>query len=140
MSTLFFGEGNLGGDAEFHEFPNPDDTNKPYRLLRARVYFDNPVRQPDGTFRDRGGYWTTVELWHSSAEQWAKLFRKGMRVVVHGKALIEEWTDNEGEAQVSDKVDAKLMAILPHRIEAITLAPKSSTSAEDSSAEAQREL
>lgn len=125
MSTLFFGEGNLGGDAEFHEFPNPDDEHAPYRLLRARVYFDNPVRQKDGTFEDRGGYWTTVELWHSSAEQWSKLFRKGMRVVVHGKALIEEWTDGDGQPQVTDKVDAKLMAILPYRIEAITLAPKS---------------
>lgn len=127
MSTLFFGEGNLGGDAEFHEFPNPDDEDAPYRLLRTRVYFDNPVRQKDGTFKDRGGCWMTVELWHAAAERWSKLFRKGLRVVVHGKTITEDWTDSEGRLQVTSKVDAKLMAILPYRIEAITLTPKAST-------------
>jgi single-strand DNA-binding protein len=137
MSTLFFGEGNLGGDAEFHEFPNPDDAQAPYRLLKARVYFDNPVRQSDGTFRDRGGSWMTVELWHAAAEHWSRLFRKGMRVVVHGKTVTEEWTDSEDTPQVTTKVDAKLMAILPYRIEAITLAPKTSTPAEESDAEVQ---
>lgn len=137
MSTHFFGEGNLGGDAEFHEFPNPDDEHAPYRLLRARVYFDNPVRQKDGTFKDCGGYWSNVELWHSSAEQWAKLFRKGMRIVVHGKAFTEEWTDGDGRPHVIDKVDARLMAILPYRIESVTLARKTSTPAEGSHAEVQ---
>lgn len=137
MSTLFFGEGNLGGDAEFHEFPNPDDEQAPYRLLRARVYFDNPVRQTDGTFKDRGGGWMTVELWHAAAERWSKLFCKGMRVVVHGKTITEDWTDGEGRPQVTTKLDARLMAILPYRIESVTLAPKASTPAEGSHAEAQ---
>jgi single-strand DNA-binding protein len=124
MSTYFFGEGNLGGDAEFHEFPNPDDQSAPYRLLRVRVYFDNPVRQQDGKFVDRGGCWMTVELWHAAAERWSKLFRIGMRVVVHGKTITESWTDGDGKPHVTSKLDAKFMAILPHRVEAITLTPK----------------
>lgn len=130
MSTLFVGEGNLGGDAEFHEFPNPDDENAPYRLLRARVYFDNPMRQKDGTFKDRGGHWITVELWHPSTERWSKLFRKGMRVVVQGKLISEDWSDNEGTPHTTTKIDAKLMAMLPYRIEAVTVAPKVSAPAD----------
>lgn len=135
MSTLFFGEGNLGGDAEFHEFPNPEDENSPYRLLRARIYFDNPVRQKDGSYEDRGGYWTTVELWHSSAERWSKLFRKGMRVVVHGKTISEGWSDAEGKPQVTSKVEARLIAVLPYRVDAITLTPRTAAHVEPATAD-----
>src|SRR3546814_16454041 len=87
----FFGEGNSCSAPEYREFPNGND--EPSRLLRLNVYFDNPVPKKDGTFEDRGGFWAPVELWHPDAESWASLYQKGMRVVVEGRTVRDEWED-----------------------------------------------
>ena len=93
MSTHFFGEGNIGSAPEFREFPGGN--NEPSRLLRLNVYFDNPVPKRDGTFEDRGGFWAPVELWHRDAEHWKELYQKGMRVLVEGRTVKDEWEDAE---------------------------------------------
>jgi single-strand DNA-binding protein len=123
VSTHFYGEGNLGSAPEFREFPSEQD--EPHRLLRLNVYFDNPIPVDDG-FEDRGGYWAPVELWHRDAQRWSRLFQKGMRVLVEGRTVSDKWEDSEGKPQVTFKIEARRVAVLPYRIERITMAPKSS--------------
>ncbi len=121
MSTHFIGEGNIGTAPEFREFQSGND--EPRRLLRLNVYFDNPVPTKDG-YEDRGGYWAPVEIWHKDAERWARLYQTGMRVLVEGRQIREEWTDSDNNERATFKVEARRIAIMPYRVEAVTLSPK----------------
>ena len=122
MSTHFSGEGNIGSAPEYREFSNGND--EPRRLLRLNVYFDNPVPQKDGEYEDRGGFWAPVELWHRDAAHWQTLYQKGMRVLVEGRTVRDEWEDAEQNERVTFKIEARRVGILPFRIEAVTLSPK----------------
>lgn len=124
MSTRFYGEGNIGSAPEFREFPN--DNDEPHRLLRLNVYFDNPIPTKDGGFDDRGGYWAPVELWHRDAERWSTLYQKGMRVLVEGRTVRDQWQDSEENERVTFKIEARRIGVLPYRVERIMLDPKSS--------------
>jgi single-strand DNA-binding protein len=124
MSTHFYGEGNIGSAPEFREFPAGND--EPHRLLRLNVYFDNPVPVEDG-FEDRGGYWAPVELWHRDAERWSRLYQKGMRILVEGRTVKDEWEDRDDNPQVTFKIQARRIGVLPYRVETITMGPKSSS-------------
>jgi single-strand DNA-binding protein len=121
MSTRFYGEGNIGSAPEYREFPNGND--EPHRLLRLIVYFDNPVPVKDG-YEDRGGFWAPVELWHRYAERWSALYQKGMRVLVEGRTVRDEWEDSEENPRVTFKDEARRIGILPYRIDVVTLAAK----------------
>ncbi|POR57220.1 single-stranded DNA-binding protein [Pseudomonas syringae] len=126
MGTSVDWEGNLGSAPEFKEFPNGN--KDPRRLLKLNVYFDNSIPKADGSgFEDRGGFWANVEYWHRDAEHYANLFQKGMRVMIQGRAIIDNWT-KEGKEFSALKVQASRVAILPHRVEAVQLAPSQSYS------------
>ncbi len=122
MSTRFDNEGNIGSAPEYHEFPT-EDGDEPDRMLRFPVFFDNSVLV-DGTWQDRGGFWLPVELRHADAQQWQSLYQKGMRVAVRGRLVKSTWLDTDQKEQAALKVRARVVAILPHRIESITLSPK----------------
>lgn len=122
MSTHFSGEGNIGSPPEYREFPAGND--EPSRLLRLNVYFDNPIPRKDGGFEDRGGFWAPVEIWHREAEHWKDLYQKGMRVLVDGRTVRDEWTDGEQNERVTFKIEARRIGILPYRIESVTLSAK----------------
>ena len=113
MSTYFIGEGNIGSAPDYREFPR--DNAEPRRLLRLSVYFDNPLPTREG-YEDRGGFWAPVELWHTEAEHWQTLFHKGMRVLVDGRTVREEWEDREENPRVTFKIEARRVAILPYRL------------------------
>jgi single-strand DNA-binding protein len=122
MSTHFYGEGNLGSSPEYREFANGNE--EPRRLLRLNVHFDNPIPKKDGEYEDRGGFWAPVEVWHRDAEHWQTLYRKGMRVLVEGRILRDDW-ESDGQPRVTYRIAARSVGILPHRIEAIVMNPKS---------------
>jgi single-strand DNA-binding protein len=122
MSTHFLGEGNIGSEPEFREFPNGND--EPRRLLRLNVRFDNPVPTKDG-FEDRGGFWAPVEIWHKDAEHWSTLYKRGMRVLVSGRMERNDWTDDKEQARSIYKINARHVGILPHRLEAVMMSAKS---------------
>ena len=121
MSTHFVTEGNIGSAPEYREYPNGNE--EPRRVLRLNVYFDNPVPVKDG-YEDRGGFWAPVEVWHRDADHWQTLFGKGMRVLVDGRMVRDEWTDAEDNERVTMKIEARRVGILPYRIESVRLAPK----------------
>ena len=125
MSTEFRGEGNIGLDPEYREFPVEND--EPDRLLTLRIYFDNLVPTGDAKFEDRGGFWMNVELRHKDAHLWASLYQKGMRVLVSGRQIRDEWTDEEDRVQTAIRVRARRVGILPYRIARISMAPKAAT-------------
>jgi single-strand DNA-binding protein len=131
MSTRFFNEGNIGSPPEFREVPNGND--EPQRILRLNVYFDHPVPVKDG-FEDRGGFWAPVEWWHRDAEHFTTLFQKGMRVVVRGHMKRDDWKTDHDEPRTTFKVKARSVALLPYRIEAVTMETKSPATESESSA------
>ena len=122
MSTHFVGEGNIGSAPDYREFPNGND--EPRRLLRLNVYFDNPIPKKDGEYEDRGGFWAPVELWHRDAEHWKTLYQKGMRVLVEGRTVRDEWEDADENERVTFKIEARRVGILPYRIESVALSAK----------------
>ena len=124
MSTLFLAEGNIGSAPEYREFTDPEDG--PRRLIRLSVYFDNPVPSEEG-FEDRGGFWVPVELWHDSAHHWSTLYQKGMRVMVLGKMIRDQWEDAEHNPQATFKIRARSIGILPYRIASVVVSPKGAT-------------
>jgi len=126
MSTFFVGEGNIGSAPELQEFPSGNE--EPRRLLRLNVYFDNPVPR-EGSYEDRGGYWAPVELWHREAEHWSTLYQKGMRVLVEGRTVRDEWEDSEANARVTFKIEARRVGILPHRVHRVVMRERPSEQA-----------
>lgn len=128
MSTPVHGwEGNIGSNPEFKEFPNGN--KEPRRLLRINVYFDNSIPKEGGGYEDRGGFWANVEWWHKDAEHYSALFQKGMRVTVAGRAVMDRWENAEGQFEAL-KIQANRIAILPHRITMVNLAPSQGQSAQ----------
>lgn len=119
MSTAFMGEGNIGSDAEVKMFP-PNGNRPPRGLLRLNVRFDNPVPTDNGTV-DKGGFWANVEVWNRDVEQWARLYQKGMRVMVSGRMVLDEWEDSAGNKKEQFKVLANRIGILPFRISQVVL-------------------
>ncbi|RUS67440.1 Single-stranded DNA-binding protein [Saezia sanguinis] len=121
MSTKFYGEGNIGSTPEFREFVNGND--EPRRVLRLNVRFDNPIPVKDG-YEDRGGFWAPVEIWTPEAEHWATLYQRGMRILVEGRMVCQEWTDKEQQERTTFKVEARRIGILPHRVASIAIETK----------------
>ncbi|KYC14096.1 single-stranded DNA-binding protein [Pseudomonas sp. ABFPK] len=120
MGTPVVWEGNVGNAAEHRSFANGN--KDPRHMLRLNVMFDNSIPDGQGGYKDRGGFWANVEWWHQDAERFAALFQKGMRVVVIGRAIMDSWTDKQSGQEVSAlKVEASRVAILPHRIEHVSL-------------------
>jgi len=68
-----------------------------------------------------------VELWHRDAEHWKTLYQKGMRVLVEGRTVRDEWEDADENERVTFKIEARRVGILPYRIDAVTLSPKPAT-------------
>ena len=81
----------------------------------------------DGTFEDRGGFWAPVELWHRDAKHWSTLYQKGMRVLVEGRTVRDEWEDAVENERVTFKIEARRVGILPYRVEGVTLSAKGQT-------------
>lgn len=128
MSTPVQGwEGNIGSNPEFKEFPNGN--KEPRRLLRINVYFDNSIPKEGGGYEDRGGFWANVEWWHKDAEHYSALFQKGMRVTVAGRAVMDRWENDEGHFEAL-KIQASRIAILPHRVTMVNLAPSQGQAAQ----------
>lgn len=124
MGTPVVWEGNVGNAAEHRSFANGN--KDPRHMLRLNVMFDNSIPDGQGGYKDRGGFWANVEWWHQDAERFAALYQKGMRVLVIGRAIMDSWTDKQSGQEVSAlKVEASRIAILPHRIEHVSLSGSS---------------
>jgi single-stranded DNA-binding protein len=59
------------------------------------------------------------------------LYQKGMRVLVEGRTVRDEWEDADENERVTFKIEARRVGILPYRLEAVTLGAKPAVRASD---------
>ncbi len=52
------------------------------------------------------------------------LYQRGMRVLVQGRTVSQEWEDSEGMKRVTFKIEARGIGILPHRVLSIAIEQK----------------
>ena len=57
---------------------------------------------------------------------WSTLYQKGMRVLVEGRTVRDEWEDSEDNARVTFKIEARRVGILPHRVHSVVMRERSS--------------
>ncbi len=101
MSNAFEGTGNLGMAPQLTIVDGLGDQNESRSVCNLRVYFDRqvPDRQ-DGGFKDKGGFWVTVDIWGFRADEAMRLLKKGSRIFVKGNLREESWTDeSSGEVK-----------------------------------------
>lgn len=118
MSIVVYADGNIGTEPEVRTTP----TGK--TVLSFSAYLDNPTKQDDGKYADKGGFWVRVDYWTDHAEAWKNLYRKGMRVSITGTLRRDEWKNEQGEPQVTMRLNAKRVSILPFRIASVEMKAK----------------
>lgn len=92
MSNSFSSFGNVGAAPTLRRVPVDGEQRA---VADLRVYFDRRIHKGDGRFEDEGGFWLTVSVWGTRAENVARLIQKGARVHVVGVLRQETWNDRE---------------------------------------------
>jgi single-strand DNA-binding protein len=99
MSNQFTGTGNIGTAPTVRHVPSNGEQRA---VAEMRVYFDRRVPKRDGGFEDKGGFWLTVAVWGTLAEQAAATLQKGARIQVAGSLRQETWNDKNTGAERSE--------------------------------------
>ena len=100
MINRFEGVGNLGTAPVLNQVTVGDEQRK---VANMRVYFDRPVGQD---YKDKGGFWYTVDIWGYRAEEAIRILKKGTRVFLTGTLRQESWTDEGGEVRSEQRLTA----------------------------------
>ena len=91
--------GHLGGDPELRYTPNG------VAVCDVRLA-TTPRRQVGDEWQDKETLWFRLSCWRQLAEHVAGSFKKGDRVMVHGKLLQESYERRDGSTGVDLVVDA----------------------------------
>lgn len=127
MSNEFRATGNIGQAPTLRTVKvNGEDRS----VVDLRVYFDRRIPMKDGSYEDDGGFWLTVSVWGSRADNAFKLFSKGMRIEVIGPLRLETW-ENDNEVRTEYRLTADKITIDPICLDSVTLRKRSGT-ADDS--------
>ena len=121
MINEFQGIGNLGTAPVLSVVKVGDEQRK---VANMRVYFDRPVGQD---FKDKGGFWYTVDIWGYRAEEANRVLKKGSRVFLKGSLRLETWTDDSDEAHSELRLSADYFFIDSVCIETIQYREKNQT-------------
>jgi single-strand DNA-binding protein len=120
MGTPVVWEGNVGNAAEHRSFANGN--KDPRHMLRLNVMFDNSIPDGQGGYKDRGGSGATsnggIRMPSASLCVPERHARPGHWPRDHGQLDGQA----NGEEVSALKVEASRIAILPHRIEHVSLA------------------
>lgn len=101
MLNRFEGIGNVGSNPTLSTVQVGDEQRK---VVNMRVYFDRPVGED---FKDKGGFWYTVDIWGYRAEEAIRLLKKGARIFVMGSLREESWPDEKtGEVRSEQRLTA----------------------------------
>lgn len=120
MANEFNGTGNLGADPEVRFVKTGDQNNN--KVMNLRIFFDRAIPDGEGGYIEKGGFWLNCNYWHRNAEEYAQLLRKGMRVRVEGRLLLQEWKDKETGADRSELVLRVFdLTLALNRIASVTL-------------------
>ncbi len=101
MINQFQGIGNLGSDPKISTVAVGEEQKQ---VASMRIYFDRPVGKD---YRDKGGFWYTVDIWGFRAEEAIRVLKKGTRIFVMGNLREEEWTDDKGEVRTVQRLSAE---------------------------------
>lgn len=114
MSNDFSGAGNLGTAPQLTKVNDPSGKNEPRSVCNMRVYFDRRVadKQEASGFKDKGGFWLSVDIWGFRADEAMRLLKTGSRIFVEGSLREETWTDEKtGEIRKEMKLSADMFFI-----------------------------
>lgn len=101
MINEFCGIGNLGKNPTLVTVDVESESRK---VANMRVYFDRPVGED---FKDKGGFWLSVDIWGFRAEEAIRVLKKGARAYFSGTLRMESWTDHEtGEIRSEMRLSA----------------------------------
>ncbi len=100
MINQFQGIGNLGTAPVLSIVPVGEEQRK---VVNMRVFFDRPVGEE---FKDKGGFWYSVDIWGYRAEEALRVLKKGTRVFLTGSLRQEIWTDEGGEVRSEQRLSA----------------------------------
>lgn len=119
MANRFEGRGNLAAPPELKHVQVDGEARA---VAEMRIYFDRQVRDEDGNFADRGGFWLTANLWGPRAERAAALLQKGARVHVTGTLIQDTWEDRQtGEPRRAVELVADYVSLDFARIEGVSM-------------------
>lgn len=126
MSNEFRGTGNIGQAPALRTVKvNGEDRS----VVDLRVYFDRRIPMKDGSYDDDGGFWLTVSVWGSRADNAFKLLSKGMRIEVIGPLRLETW-ENDNEVRTEFRLTADKITIDPICLDSVILRKRTGTADE----------
>jgi len=122
MINAFQGVGNLGTTPTLQAVDCETETRK---VANMRVYFDRPVGE---NYKDKGGFWMSVDIWGFRAEEAHRVLKKGARVYFSGTLRQESWTDEKtGEIRNDIRLSADYFFIDSVCIDTIQYREKNKT-------------
>ena len=126
MSNEFKGTGNIGQTPALRAVKvNGEDRS----VMDLRVYFDRRIPMKDGSYDDDGGFWLTVSVWGSRADNAFKLLTKGMRIDVTGPLRLETW-ENDNEVRTEFRLTADKITIDPICLDSVIVRKRTGTADE----------
>lgn len=119
MINAFQGIGNIGTTPKLTAVDLDNETRS---VANMRVYFDRPVGE---NYKDKGGFWLSVDVWGFRAEEAYRVLKKGARVFFSGSLRQESWTDeNTGEIRNDIRLSADYFFIDSVCVDKITYREK----------------
>lgn len=133
MINAFQGIGNLGNTPTIRMADCETETRQ---VANMRVYFDRPVGED---FKDKGGFWLSVDIWGYRAEEALRVLKKGARVYMSGALRQESWTDEKtGEIRSEIRLSANYFFIDSVCIDQVQYREKNRSNSASRTAESER--
>lgn len=120
MPNIFQGVGNLADAPSIKNITAKK--GKTMRAAEMRVFFDEYEKGSDGSYTQSGGIWLPVTAYEHTAENCARLLRKGARVKVEGRLTQFEAHDDAGNAVTAFSVVASAVFLSPTRVNSVQFA------------------
>ncbi len=118
MINEFSGVGNLGMAPVIESV---EVSGEQRQVTNMRVFFDRPILDDkDGTYKDKGGFWLSVDIWGYRAEEAMRILKKGTRIFVMGSLREQMWNDESGEERSSIRLSADYFFIDSVCIDSVT--------------------
>ena len=116
--NIFQGTGNLGSDPEKKTVNvNGEDRT----VVEFRVFFERPVPDGNGGFKESGGFWRTVSVWQEGlGDRVLAHLKSGAKVFVQGQQVASQWKDDHDQNRESYDVIADYVAADLIGVEAIS--------------------
>ena len=109
----FIASGNLGKDCETRSTPNG----------KLTASFSLAVKQGFGEHEKTS--WVVCRLFGAKAETLPQYLKKGIKVTVEGKFVMEEWTDNSGIKRQTPTIIVDEIDLPPRQSDSQKQAPQS---------------